>query len=116
LTGHARPVEAAEHLAALGPQLVVIKMGNEGCLTWSQGEILSSDAFAVDAYDPIGAGDYFGAAFTYSLLQKWSLQKVSDFANAFAALCISREKGKGLPSTAETLALLEGREYRTGDR
>ncbi|PIP38556.1 MAG: 2-keto-3-deoxygluconate kinase, partial [Desulfobacterales bacterium CG23_combo_of_CG06-09_8_20_14_all_51_8] len=47
--------------------------------------------------DPIGAGDYFGAAFTYSLLQKWSLQKVSDFANAFAALCISREKGKGLP-------------------
>jgi len=116
LTGHARPVEAAEHLAALGPQLVVVKMGNEGCLAWSKGESLSSDAFAVDAYDSIGAGDYFGAAFAYSLLQRWSLQKVSDFANAFAALCISREKGTALPSKVETLALLEGRGYKTGDR
>jgi len=109
LTDRKEPSEAAQELAALGPQVVVVKLGSEGCLTWSQGECISSEVLDVEAYDPIGAGDYFGAAFAYGLLQEWSLQKVSDFANAFAALCISREKGKGLPSTAETLALLERR-------
>ncbi len=109
LTGRARAIEAAEELAALGPQVVVVKLGSKGCLIWSRGECISSEPPDVEAYDPIGAGDYFGSAFAYGLLQEWSLQKVSDFANAFAALCISREKGKGLPSTAETLAFLEGR-------
>jgi sugar/nucleoside kinase (ribokinase family) len=72
-----------------------------------RGESIASEPLAVEAWDPIGAGDYFGAAFAYGLLQGWSLQKVSDFANAFAALCISRKKGEGLPSLAETLASLE---------
>ena len=108
LTGCAQPVEAAEELAALGPQVVTVKLGSEGCLTWSRGECIASGPLAVEARDPIGAGDYFGAAFAYGLLQGWNLQRVSDFANAFAALCISREKGEGLPSTAEALALLEG--------
>ena len=108
LTGRTKPVEAAEELAALGPRIVVVKLGSEGCLTWSRGESIASEPLAVEARDPIGAGDYFGAAFAYGLLQGWNLQRVSDFANAFAALCISREKGKGLPSTAEALALLEG--------
>lgn len=106
LTGRAQPVEAAQELAALGPEVVVVKLGDEGCLTWSQGQSFSSMPLDVEAYDLIGAGDYFGAAFAYGLLQDWRLQRVSDFANGFAALCISREKGKGLPSTAETLALL----------
>lgn len=110
LTGRAQSVEAAEELAALGPQVVVVKLGSEGCLTWrSRGQCVSSGPLNVEAYDPIGAGDYFGAAFAYGLLQEWNLQTVSDFANAFAALCISREKGKGLPSMAEALALLGGR-------
>jgi len=108
LTGRKQPVEAAENLATLGPRVVVVKTGSEGCLTWSHGECISSGPLDVEAHDPIGAGDYFGAAFACGLLQGWNLRRVSDFANAFAALCISRKKGKGLPSTAETLALLEG--------
>ena len=108
LTGRARFVEAAEELAALGAQVVVVKLGREGCLTWSRGECIASEPLPVEARDPIGAGDYFGAAFAYGLLQEWNLPRVSDFANAFAALCISREKGKELPSMAETLALLKG--------
>jgi len=108
LTKRREPAKAAQELAALGPQVVVVKLGSQGCLTWSRGECISSNRLDVDAYDPVGAGDYFGAAFSYGLLQGWNLQKVSDFANAFAALCISREKETRLPSAAETLAWLEG--------
>ncbi len=107
LTGREQPLEAAGELAALGPRIVAVKLGSEGCLTWSRGECISSRSLDVDAHDPVGAGDYFGAAFAYGLLQGWNLQRVSDFANAFAALCISREKGKALPSMVETLAVLE---------
>lgn len=112
LTGHTQSVEAAEELAALGPQVVVIKTGSKGCLTWSQGESILSEPFDVEARDPVGAGDYFGAAFAYGLLQEWNLQKASDFANAFAALCIGRDTGQGLPAAAQAMALL-GRSSRT---
>lgn len=109
LTGCAQPTEAAAELGALGPQTVVVKLGSAGCLTWSQGKCIPSRSVDVEAYDPIGSGDYFGAAFAYGLLRGWNLQRVSDFANTFAALCISRARGRKLPSREETLATL-GRE------
>jgi sugar/nucleoside kinase (ribokinase family) len=108
LTGHAEPVAAARQLASFGPRVVVVKQGGAGCLTWSQNNCVRSGGRAVSVRAPVGAGDFFGAAFAYGLLQGWDLEKVSGFANAFAGLAISRMRGRGLPPPGEALALSNG--------
>lgn len=98
---------AAETIGSYGPKIVVLKLGAEGSLAWTSDGSYLSEAFDVVARDPIGAGDYFGAAFSYGLLQRWSLQKASEFANAFAALCISSTEGESLPTRSATMTLME---------
>jgi len=92
LTACKKPVEAAKYLADLGPKTIVTKLGDQGCLVWSDDEWFESQPFNAPARDPLGAGDLFGAAFSFGCLQKWDLKYTSDFANAFAALSISRDR------------------------
>jgi sugar/nucleoside kinase (ribokinase family) len=108
LTGQAEPEAAARKLASFGPRVVVVKQGRAGSLTWSAAGCLRSKAPAVAVRAPVGAGDFFGAAFAYGLVHGWDLGKASGFANAYAALAISRMRGRELPSSAEALALLIG--------
>jgi bifunctional ADP-heptose synthase (sugar kinase/adenylyltransferase) len=42
----------------------------------------------VNAYDPTGAGDVFGAAFVLGTLHDWSLRQRLAFANLCAALSV----------------------------
>ena len=70
LLGHADPAEAAHRFAALGPRIVVIKLGAEGCLVLdaSSGRIVRMPAFVQAPVDTTGAGDAFCCAFLASLL------------------------------------------------
>lgn len=107
LTGCRVPEEAAETLGAFGPSLVVIKRGAGGCLAWTRDGIHHSVSFPTQARDLVGAGDFFGAAFSHAQLQGWSLDKACDFANAFAALSIDRVDEHYLPSEAEVAAFMD---------
>lgn len=111
LTGCKKPQEAAALLATLGPRIVVIKLGDQGCLVWSNQEWFESKSFVTCNNDPVGAGDLFGAAFSYGCLQKWELPAISEFANAYAALCVSRTENV-FPNPDTTLAFLN-RQYES---
>jgi sugar/nucleoside kinase (ribokinase family) len=107
LTGCTHPLEAAKVLIELGPRIVIIKLGKDGSLTHTSEASFVSKSFNVQARDLIGAGDFYGAAFSYSLIQDWDLQPASDFANAFAALCVRRTSTQGIPDRTEVLAFME---------
>lgn len=103
LTKRQNPEEAARILADYGPKIITVKLGGQGCLVLTQGEILKSKSLKVDARDLIGAGDFFGAAFSYGVLMGWPLQKTADFANGFAALCAARKESNALPELSLVL-------------
>jgi ribokinase len=115
-TGLADASLAAEALLRLGPELLVVTLGEAGCQAWvraphpgsaPQGP-LSVPAFAVQAVDTTGAGDAFHGGFLYAMLQSWALPRVLAFANAVAGLsCQALGGRRGLPDLPTVLALLD---------
>ena len=65
-----------------------------GCLVWTKNECIKSESSKTPVSDRVGAGDLFGAAFSYGYIEDWDLQYVSDFANAFAGLSMQRTERK----------------------
>lgn len=106
-TGLADRDEAASDLLAIGPEVLAVTLGAEGCHLWSAGESFHSPGFKVQAVDTTGAGDAFHGGFIYGMLQGWELQRVARFANAVAALnCRTLGGRQGLPKLDEVQQLL----------
>ena len=75
--------------------LIVLKQGARGCTIKHDGIQQQYKGAQVDVKDTTGAGDVFNAAFIYSQLEEWSLDKSARFANLLAAEKIKR-LGAGL--------------------
>ena len=90
LIGEEDPAKAAERFLELGPETVVVKMGEEGAYAATMdGDTAFKPAFKVPVVDMIGAGDAFDAAFLSSKLRGFSLERSLEAANAAGALCIT---------------------------
>lgn len=60
LTGEYNLVKAAKVILRMGPQFVVIKRGEYGCLLFSEDNIFHAPAYPLEeVFDPTGAGDSF---------------------------------------------------------
>ena len=90
LTGIRDPVEAGRRLIETEPEIAVIKMGGEGAVAVTEGEVLFDPPFEVREVDPTGAGDVYDAAFIYGLLKDWSLNKTMEFAGAAGAIKVTK--------------------------
>jgi sulfofructose kinase len=105
-TGLTEPSKAAQTLLELGPELLVVTLGERGCAVWSRGpcaaKSFQTPGFSVDAVDTTGAGDAFHGAFLYATLQGWDLRRAVTFANAVAAVnCQTLGGRRGLPAREE---------------
>ena len=102
------PVEAAEMLKDMGVEIVVIKLGGEGCYVSNEGDSFQVRGFDVNVVDTTGSGDAFDGAFIVGQLKGWSLRKTAVFANAVGALTAT---GRGavapIPRSAEAIKLME---------
>ncbi len=78
--------EAARELLKLGPRVVIVTLGDKGCLTVTESECFRKPAFKVKVIDTTGCGDVFHGAFIYGILHNWELKRVVQFASATAAL------------------------------
>ena len=104
----------AELLAALGPPMVVLKMGDCGCFFHGAGEAYSAPAFAVETLDSTGAGDVFNAALAISLAEGATIPHALRFANAAAAISVTRAGAQSSsPSRSEVDALFSSLQSRT---
>ncbi len=81
---------AAQRLLALGPRAAVLKLGARGCLIATEEASHRVQGFLVDAVDTTAAGDVFNAAFATALAEGQSVAAAARFANAAAALSVTR--------------------------
>ena len=80
--------EACQKLLNMGPEIVILKRGKEGCTIFTQDSLMGTKipGFKAKEIDPTGAGDSFGGAFIVGYLAGWDLEKAAKFANAVGAL------------------------------
>lgn len=107
--GETDPHRAADALLDRGLELAVVKQGPRGVLAKTRTETVEVEPYPVEVVNGLGAGDGFGGALCYGLLQGWPLERVIRFANiAGAIVATRRECSTAMPSTVEVEALLAG--------
>lgn len=97
----------AESLLALGPEMVAITMGSDGCLLATRQTRVHRPSFKVRVVDTTGAGDAFMGGLSYALLQYWPLDRVATFANACAALCCTQVGARAMSSRRQVESLIQ---------
>jgi ribokinase len=97
----------ARDVLAMGPQAVLLKLGDRGCFYLDPAMQIYSPAFTVEAVDTTAAGDTFNAALAVALADDLPMGRALRFANAAAALSTTRMGAQAsIPSRAEVDALL----------
>lgn len=109
LVGHGtQGDDALEYLLSLGPKLLVIKKGPNGCTLVQHDSKTHVPGFTVPVVDTVGAGDCFDAAFIYGQLHGLSLRDSAILANAIGAASVQKMgAGRNVPTCAEANAVLE---------
>jgi 5-dehydro-2-deoxygluconokinase len=106
--GETDPHRAADALLERGVELAVVKRGPRGVLAKTADETVEVEVYPISVVNGLGAGDGFGGALCYGILEGWSLDRTIRFANIAGALVASRrECSTAMPSTAEVEAILE---------
>jgi ribokinase len=109
LTGESDFEKIATAMLKLGPKLVAITMGAEGCLIASADKMVHVPAFRPDVVDTTGAGDAFMGGLSYALLQGWDHGRVGLFANACAALCCTKVGARAMAKLDEVVAFIKAK-------
>ncbi|MGQ4274637.1 sugar kinase [Terrihabitans sp. B22-R8] len=86
LTGLQTPDEIADFYLGLGPRIVALTLGREGCLVATPERRCVVPGISVDAVDASGAGDTFGGAFLAEYLVTGDPFAAARYANVAAAL------------------------------
>jgi ribokinase len=95
--------DSADRLLAKGLRGVALKRGEEGAyVALAGGRAQWVKPFKVDAIDTVAAGDCFNGAFAVALLEGKDPWSAARFANAAAAICVTRKgAAASMPSRAE---------------
>jgi 5-dehydro-2-deoxygluconokinase len=107
--GETDPHRAADALLERGVELAIVKQGPRGVLAKTRDETVEVAPYAVTVVNGLGAGDGFGGALCYGLLNDWPLEDVLRFANVAGAIVAGRrECSTAMPTTAEVDEILRG--------
>lgn len=97
--------QAASRLLDLGLRAVVLKLGSMGCFAATPEFTGGIEAFRVEAVDTTAAGDTFNGAFAVGLAEGMTVADAARFANAAAALSVTRPGAQSsIPSREEVAA------------
>ena len=107
ISGETDYEKMATKLLALGPKIVAVTMGAEGSLLATANTMDHVPALKVAVVDSTGAGDAFMGGLSFGLLQGWELPDAALFANACAALCVTKVGARAMGRRAEVLALIK---------
>ena len=104
----------ARALKELGPAAVVLKLGDQGCF-YSDGQVeIHAPALSVIAQDTTAAGDVFNAALAVALAEDRPLGEALRFANAAAAISVTRIGAQAsIPTRSEVDQRLGGAPIRS---
>ena len=80
----------AREILRMGPKVVVVTMGAQGCLIVTEDETIRLPAYAVPVADTTGAGDCFNGTFVSGYLKGWDLRRCGTVASAAAAISVTK--------------------------
>ena len=110
--GETVPERAADALLERGVEIAIVKQGPKGVLAKTKNESVEVPPFAVEVVNGLGAGDSFGGALCYGLLQGWDLQRILRFANIAGAIVASRlECSTAMPTYDEVQKIMEAQKW-----
>ncbi len=109
LSGEHDPERMARKLLSMGPKLVALTLGVDGCLIASSDSCTHQPAFPVKVVDTTGAGDAFMGGLSFGLLREFPLERVAQFANACAALCCTQVGARAMAFRPEVEELIASR-------
>ena len=96
-----------QSLRKLGAKAVVLKLGEQGCFYLGDERAIQSPSFAVEVRDTTAAGDTFNGALAVALAEHRPVEAALQFANAAAALSVTRVGAQAsIPTRAEVDAFL----------
>jgi 5-dehydro-2-deoxygluconokinase len=84
------PHEASAALLDLGVEVAIVKQGPAGVLVRTAAGIVEVPPVHVEVVNGLGAGDAFGGALVYGLLQGWEPDRAVRLANAAGAYVASK--------------------------
>jgi len=89
-------------------KIVVTTLGSDGA-SWSHGQDSGrTPAFDVEAIDTVGGGDAFNAGLAVAIAEGKPLQQAVRFANAVAAIAVTRKgAAASMPTREEVIQLLD---------
>jgi fructokinase/2-dehydro-3-deoxygluconokinase len=99
-------LEAAARALGGGRRAVVARLGAEGALAVTPGELVYVGGFPIEVVNTVGAGDAFNGGFIAARLEGRPVRDALRWGNAVAALKIQGDSARALPSRAEVQALL----------
>jgi ribokinase len=100
----------ARRLREPGPRCIVLKLGEQGCFYLDGEREIHSPGFSVQVRDTTAAGDTFNAALAVALAQEYSIERALRFANAAAAISVTRMGAQAsIPTREEVAAFLASR-------
>jgi 5-dehydro-2-deoxygluconokinase len=106
--GEGPPEHLARRLLKLGPELAIVKLGDQGVVVAWGGETRRLEPVTVDVVNGLGAGDAFGGAVCHGLLARWDPVRVVRFAAAAGAFVAARLAcADAMPTEAEVRRLME---------
>jgi 5-dehydro-2-deoxygluconokinase len=106
------PVEAAEALLELGLRVAIVKRGPAGVYARTAEEEVEVAPVRLEIVNGLGAGDAFGGALAFGLLQGWGLERTLRLANAAGAYIAAQLAcADAMPSLDDLLPLV-GEELR----
>jgi 5-dehydro-2-deoxygluconokinase len=109
VVGTSDPNDALDRLLAFGLDAAVVKLGGDGVLVGNQQGLRARvSPISIDVVCGVGAGDAFGAAICYGILEGWDLAECARFGNAAGALVAARLMcADDMPTLAEVTALMK---------
>ena len=99
----------ADRLLRAGARAVVITLGAQGCFVAASATRVHLPAPRVEAIDTVGAGDAFNGALAVALAENRSLREAAAWANAAAALAITRTGAQSALPYREAIDALAAR-------
>jgi len=105
----ASPQEVSQTIMDMGPRIVAIKMGPEGCHVRTRDETVDMPADPqFVAVDGTGAGDAFVAGFLLGVGHGWDIGRTTRYANAVGGFCVSKPGATaGVPGRETVLGFID---------
>jgi 5-dehydro-2-deoxygluconokinase len=95
-----------------GVEIAIVKQGPKGVLAKTKSESVEVPPYSVEVVNGLGAGDSFGGALCYGLLQGWELQRILRFSNIAGAIVASRlECSTAMPTYDEVQKIMEAQTW-----